>query len=245
MSSDEGPSSGSLNRRGEGRSRRPWWIDSPLILGAALAIAVIVKSLFLQAFYIPSQSMEPGLRVDDRIVVEKPSHWFGGQPERGEIVVFKDPGGWLSGSQTADEGWSAWLTKLGLQPAGGHLIKRVIGVPGDTIECCDSDGHVIINGQSLDEGEYITPQGDCDAPQARVCAWTAGPVPDGYVFVMGDNRDNSADSVARLCLTQDTQCSTGDAYVPIDNIVGTARWIVWPPSRAGNLDAPDIVTESD
>ena len=108
----------------------------------ALGLAILIKAILVQAFYIPSESMEPGLVRNDRILVQKVSYWFGGSPERGDVVVFKDPGGWLSGAESVGppNAVTKLMAKIGLYPSGGHLVKRVIGVAGDTIKCCDDQG---------------------------------------------------------------------------------------------------------
>ena len=128
-----GEPTGSKRQRKQ-RKHLPVWQETILLLGIALVLAVVIKALFVQAFYIPSESMEPGLVKNDRILVEKPSYWFGG-PERGDVVVFKDPGGWLNGEETAGPSGpvATALSKVGLYPTGGHLVKRVIGVAGDVI----------------------------------------------------------------------------------------------------------------
>ena len=133
--------------RGKGQRRKhlPVWQETILLLGIALVLAIVIKALFLQAFYIPSESMEPGLVKNDRILVEKPSYWFG-SPQRGDVVVFKDPGGWLRGEEAAGPTSTVAkvLSKIGLYPTGGHLVKRVIGVAGDVIECCDDQGRLSV-----------------------------------------------------------------------------------------------------
>ena len=117
----------------------PLWQETILLLTIAILLAVVIKAFFVQAFYIPSESMEPGLVKNDRILVEKTSYWFGGTPQRGDVVVFKDPGGWLSEEEDAGPSnpVGKLMAKIGLYPSGGHLVKRVIGVAGDTIHCCD------------------------------------------------------------------------------------------------------------
>ena len=114
----------------------------------ATGLAVLVKTLLLQAFYIPSESMEPGLVRNDRILVEKVSYELGGSPERGDVVVFKDPGDWLPPEEAAGPTGTVAkvMERIGLYPSGGHLVKRVIGVAGDTIHCCDDQGRLEVNG---------------------------------------------------------------------------------------------------
>ena len=193
---DEGSRSGK-------RRQLPLWQETILLLGIAVVLAVVIKALFLQAFYIPSESMEPGLVRDDRILVQKVSYWGDGGPDRGDIVVFEDPGSWLQGGRVVGptNPLAAGLAKIGLYPTGGHLVKRVVGVAGDTITCCDKQGRIAVNGEPLDESAYVKDDAasPCNGPMIGSCAWSAGPVPEGHVFVMGDNRNNSADSTVHMC----------------------------------------------
>jgi signal peptidase I len=219
------------------RRRLGVWQESVVLVIIAVLVAIVLKQFFVQAFYIPSGSMEPGLQLNDRILVEKPSYWFGGGPQRGDIVVFSDPGGWLSAEE--DQGPSNTVTKglakIGLYPTGGHLVKRVIGVAGDTIHCCDDQGRLEVNGHPLDEASYARPGTidgkPCYGPMPGVCDWTAGPVPPGYLFVMGDNRGNSADSSYHLCTKQETEC-TNSPWVPEHDVVGKVAALAWPLGRA-------------
>jgi signal peptidase I len=220
----------------------PVWQETILLLVIALVLAIVIKALFVQAYYIPSQSMEPGLVKDDKIMVQKMSYWFGDGPERGDVVVFEDPGGWLPPEEAAGAsgGLSGLLTKVGLYPAGGHLVKRVIGVAGDTIVCCDDQGRIEVNGVALDEEDYARPDGKgCygPMPEGGKCDWTAGPVPEGHVFVMGDNRAHSADSSYHLCEGA-TDC-TDDPYIDTDEVVGKVFVLMWPRERFGFLHRPD------
>ena len=133
------------------KKQLPVWQESILLVATAMVMAVIVKTFFLQAFYIPSESMEPTMLVNDKILVQKVSYW-GGDVKRGDIVVFDDPGGWLNAedSKHASNPIQKALETVGLFPTGGHLIKRVIGVGGDTIACC-TDGKLTINGKQITE----------------------------------------------------------------------------------------------
>jgi signal peptidase I len=214
----------------------PLWQETILLLTIAIVLAIVIKAFFVQAFYIPSESMEPGLVKNDRILVEKTSYWLGGTPQRGDVIVFKDPGGWLSEAEDAGptNPVGKLMAKIGLYPSGGHLVKRVIGVAGDTIHCCDKLGRILVNGHPLDEDSYIkqTPGMPCNGPMTTTCDWTAGPVPKGRVFVMGDNRDNSDDSTMHLCQgpAKATDC-TADPYIPVDDVVGKVFVLLWPHSR--------------
>ncbi|MSZ77476.1 MAG: signal peptidase I [Actinobacteria bacterium] len=225
----------------------PLWQETGLLVVIAVVLAVVVKAFFVQAFYIPSESMEPGLVENDRILVQKVSYWFGGEPERGDVVVFEDPGGWLRGDEIQEPGnpLTSALAKIGLYPSGGHLVKRVIGVAGDVIKCCDDEGRISVNGVALDEDDYVLDEKNipCRGPMTGSCNWTAGPVPDGHIFVMGDNRGHSADSTVHLCLPDETDCVPGDEFVPIDLVVGKVFLLLWPRDRFGFLDRPDTFAD--
>ncbi len=212
--------------------------DAAVMLLLVLVLGIIIKAFFLQAFYIPSQSMQPGLVQSDRIVVQKVSYWLGGSPQRGDVVVFEDPGDWLGPEE--QPGPQNPITKalgvLGLYPSTGHLVKRVIGIPGDNVECCDVSGRILVNGKPLDESSYVETNGaPCNGPMTGNCAWVAGPVPAGTVFVLGDNRSASADSSVHLCTTMETDC-TDVPYVDDSLIVGKVWGVVWPFSRFGVVD---------
>jgi signal peptidase I len=219
-------------------------VETILLLAVALVVSVVIKTYVAQVFYVPSASMEPGLVKNDRIVVEKPSYWFGGTPRRGDVVVFSDPGNWLSAEEDAGPASTIGraLVKIGLYPAGGHLVKRVIGVAGDTIHCCDKQGRISVNGQPLDEGAYVssTPGLHCNGPEVNHCNanWTAGPVPAGRLFVMGDNRGDSADSAYHLCHPRAPSCHQGTPYVPVSDVVGRVQALLWPASRFHLLHRP-------
>jgi signal peptidase I len=243
------------------KRRAPLWLETAVLLVVALGMALIIKTFLVQAFYIPSASMEPGLVVNDRILVQKVSYWFGGSPSRGDVIVFEDPGDattddegddWLQGPEAGPKTIVArGLAKVGLYPTGGHLVKRVIGVPGDTIECCDDEGHLIINGVAIDEDAFIEPQDDCDGPMVNACQkdWKVT-VPPGRLFVMGDNRAASADSSDRLCKQSAKRCDPDQPslpkndpdrpFVPLGNVVGKVFTLVWPLKHAELISRPDV-----
>lgn len=198
-----------------------------VVVVMALAISLVVKTFLVQAFYIPSGSMENTLLEDDRVVVSKltPGPFA---LHRGDIVVFKDPGDWLPPPVEPDEGLvrhaiRSTLTFVGLLPhdSGEHLIKRVIGLPGDTVVCCDSAGRVTVNGAPLDE-DYLYPGG---VPSAKTFSKT---VPDGSLWVMGDHREISEDSRVH-------------GFVPEDSVIGKAFVLVWPLDRARGIGRPEGV----
>ncbi len=229
-------------RRGEGGERKhlPVWQESILLLGIALVLAVVIKTFFVQAFYIPSESMEPGLIRNDRILVQKISYWFGGDPSRGDVVVFEDPGGWLTGEEPKPTGLANLLSKVGLYPTGGHLVKRVIGTEGDVIECCDDEGRILVNGEPVDESSYVAERKTCaGAGTGFGCDWSVGPVPDGKLFVLGDNRGASADSRAHMCQPGLEDC-TQSPWVDTDLVVGKVFSLVWPQDRWDWISNPGV-----
>lgn len=223
------------------------WQEVLVLLAAALVLSFIVKTFLVQAFYIPSGSMEPGLEVNDRILVQKVSYW-GGEPQRGDIVVFEDPGGWLSAGEEAGptSPLAKALGKVGLYPSGGHLVKRVIGVAGDVIQCCDEQGRLLVNGQPI-EADFTLNADSCDGPMPADCvgSWRTDPVPDGSLFVMGDHRDASADSSDHMCRKTETDCVPGHEFVPVDAVVGKVFARVWPASRFSILHTPDTFADLD
>ena len=228
------------------RSSLPIWQETLLLLGVAVVLAVVIKAVLVQAFYIPSESMEPGLVQNDRILVQKWSYWTG-SPERGDVVVFQDPGGWLGADESTgpSNGITKALAMVGLFPEGGHLVKRVIGVEGDTIVCCNDQGQLSVNGVPVDESGYVKDEAgvDCAGPMTGNCNWTAGPVPAGHVFVMGDNRAHSADSTVHMCTEGETDCVKGREFVDNDLIVGKVFLLLWPFDRFGTLDEASVLAD--
>lgn len=213
------------SRRSE-KQHMPLALEMVLLLGLALFLAVVIKALFLQAFYIPSGSMNDTLVYNDRILVEKPSYWSGG-PERGDIVVFKDPGGWLGAGegQPPATGFAKMMETFGLYPTGGHLVKRVIGVGGDHVVCCDDEGRITVNDAPLDE-DYLA------AGEKPSLIKFDKTVPAGYLWVQGDNRPQSADSRVHMG-------DPGGGFVPEDDVVGKVFTVVWPFDHAKILHRPD------
>ncbi|MDO9494391.1 MAG: signal peptidase I [Nocardioides sp.] len=232
---DDAPAEGARKRK-----HLPIWQETILLLGVAMVLAIVIKALFVQAFYIPSESMEPGLVENDRILVQKVSYWFGGSPSRGDVVVFGDPGGWLGSAETTGptNTFTKVMAKVGLYPSGGHLVKRVIGVEGDVITCCDK-GRITVNGQPLDEDSYLQPGVACHGPMnGTKCSWEVPPVPEGHVFVMGDNRAHSADSSAHLCTPDETEC-TDNPFIDVDLVVGKVFVLAWPRDRFDWVGRPE------
>ena len=224
---DPGDSGGVSVVRRPRRAPLPVWQEMLLLLGIALVLAIVLKAFFLQAFYIPSASMNDTLVQNDRILVQKVTYWGGGGPHRGDVVVFADPGGWLAPaeSEPPTSPVARGLEAVGLYPTGGHLVKRVIGVGGDEVRCCDPRGRVTVNGVPLNERSYL-------AAGERPSSITFDvKVKAGYVWVQGDNRSNSADSRVHLG-------DPGGGQVPVDDLVGRVFAVVWPLGHAKTLPTP-------
>jgi signal peptidase I len=210
-----------------------------IIIVGALVISTILRVFVAQMFIIPSGSMENTLQVSDRVLVQKVTHFA-----RGDVVVFSDPGGWLSETPTIERGVVGdVLVFIGLMPdeSTGHLIKRVIGLPGDKVSCCDATGRVTVNGQALDEAPYLYE--DVAGQVAPSDFSFSVTVPAGHIFVMGDHRNNSRDSRCHLRDPGTNGEPTGSAaFVPESDVVGTAVWIVFPFSRWAGLSQPKTFT---
>jgi len=230
---DDGPAaeeapevSASTRRSKRAKKPLPIWQEVLLLLATAFVLALVVKTFFLQAFYIPSGSMEPTLQVDDKILVQKVSYW-NDDIHRGDIVVFDDPGGWLRPGQATvpRNALQRALEVIGLYPSGGHLVKRVIGLEGDTVRCCDAQGRIVVNGVALDE-DYL-PAGTVNQGKYDIT------VPEDRLWVLGDNRQNSEDSHAH---TGDP----GGGFVPVDDVVGKVWAVVWPRGRMQTVERPGV-----
>lgn len=223
-------------RHARGHAPRPvhgsgawrWFRETAIIVISALVLSALVRAFLVQAFYVPSESMEDTLLVSDRIIASKITTTMSGV-SRGEVVVFTDPGGWLPEPRPPEGGirgaLRTALTFIGLIPSdsGNDLVKRVIGVGGDRVACCDAQGRIMLNGVPLDESYIIGPT---DQVEFDIV------VPDGDVFVMGDNRGNSLDS--RFHLDVDY------GGVPADEVVGRVVLVLWPLSRLATVPIPDI-----
>ncbi|MGW3241063.1 signal peptidase I [Streptomyces sp. NPDC001070] len=223
---EEAAPEGRRRRREKARAKHPWWLELLVCVAVALVLAFLIKTFFVQAFSIPSGSMQNTLQVGDRVLVDKLTPWFGAKPERGEVVVFRDPGGWLppqpeQQTNPVARGVRNALTFIGVAPSGNakDLVKRVIAVGGDTV-VCNRGEPVEVNGKSLDE-PYIYPGSTpCDNyPVGTV------KVPANHLWVMGDHRNESADS--RL-----------HGFVPVDDVVGRAFTVAWPLSQWATLPVP-------
>ena len=210
-----------------------------IVLVGAVIVSSVLRAFVGQMFIIPSESMENTLLEGDRVVVQKISDF-----DRGDAVVFRDPGGWLS-EPVADPGpFDRVLEFIGIptQSTPGHLIKRVIGLPGDTVVCCDDDNRITVNGYSLDESAYLYVDPD-DVQINPSDVRFKVVVPAHRLFVMGDHRDVSADSRCHLSDLSTNGRKGEVAFVPIENVVGPAFAIAAPFDRFGRLHRPGVFAE--
>lgn len=210
-----------------------WAKEIAIVVVGALIASTLLRLFIAQMFVIPSGSMENTLLIRDRVMVQKVAGW-----SRGDVVVFRDTQGWLSEPEEETDPVRRTLIFIGLAPdeSSNHLIKRVIGLPGDTVKCCDAQGRITVNGQPLDESEYLyASNGQPVAPSEFPFQVT---VPAGRLWLMGDHRNNSQDS--RCHLTEGTEGSA--AFVPMENVVGSAVAVVYPFDRWRTLPRPATYT---
>lgn len=207
-----------------------------IVVVTALTLSFLIKLFLVQAFFIPSESMENTLLVGDRVIVSKltPGPF---DLRRGDIVVFEDSDHWLPPApepqrNAVQSAAVTVFTFIGLLPSnsGEHLIKRVIGLPGDTVECCDAQGRLMVNGVPIDETVYLHPGVEPSGTEFKV------KVPEARLWVMGDNRSNSADSRAH-------RDNGRDGTIPLEKVVGRAFVLVWPADRFRWLSNPASVFE--
>ncbi len=197
------------------KPRSSFWRELPILLGVAIVVAVLVRAFVLQTFFIPSESMEHTLNIDDRVLVNKLVYDFR-DPQRGEIIVFTSPLDWRS------------------DPTEEDFIKRVIGVAGDHVVCCDNQGRISVNGKALDEPYlYHSDTGQADAPSENDFDIV---VPPGRLWVMGDHRSHSGDSREQYV---NHSKDIMEATIPVDAVIGRAFVLFWPVGRTEWLTVPD------
>ena len=238
--SDTGPGEGtparhtaseSVSGHERRRSRIPAWLEFPLLIIGAFLVAFVVKTFLVQAFYIPSGSMEDTLQVGDRVLVNKVVYHL--RPvERGDIVVFDGTGSFITGEVVEPDRSPVEVVGrllgeiVGLAPPRDtDFIKRVIGVGGDRVVCCDADGRITVNGVAIDEEAYLYRKNPPSKQPFDVL------VPEGTIWVMGDHRSASADSRAHMG-------DPGGGFVPVDRVIGRAFAVVWPVGNAQILEIP-------
>ncbi|MFB9892884.1 signal peptidase I [Planobispora takensis] len=222
-------------KSGKEKKKGSFWRELPVLVVVALVLAFLIKSFVVQAFYIPSESMENTLLKNDRVLVNKLVYHVR-DIERGDVVVFSGVDSWdgeveyeePSNPVTAFFHWVG--TAFGVVPGEKDYIKRVIGVPGDTVKCCDKAGRVTVNGVPLDEKSYLYPGNDPSQKTFEI------KVPQNRLWVMGDHREVSLDS-------REHQGDPGGGTIPVDQVIGRAFVIVWPFSRATTLPIPDTFAQ--
>jgi signal peptidase I len=229
--STDAPSAGEALPRAGRKSSRSFWLELPVLLVIALGLALLIKTFLMQAFFIPSGSMEETLAVGDRVLVNKLAYRIG-DIERGDVIVFNGVDSWspevqvneapnpVVGAVRSVAGAFGFAT-----PSEKDYIKRVIGLPGDRVACCDKQGRVTVNGVALDE-PYLFPGNKPSDSEFDVT------VPADRLWVMGDHRAASSDSRAH---TGDP----GGGSIPVDSVIGRAFVIIWPFGDAGLLSRPD------
>ena len=235
----DGPGAGGGGRRAAARrprKKRSFWREFPILVAVALLLAVVIKTYAIQAFFIPSGSMENTLEINDRVLVNKLVYDVRGI-HRGDIVVFNGDGSWDPGTVPTKANFvvafaQGFASMFGFGHPGDILIKRVIGLPGDHVACCDAQGRVTVNGVPLTEQSYLYPG---DAPsEVRFNVV----VPPDRLWVMGDHRLISDDS-------RDHQGDPGGGTVPESAVIGRAFVIIWPPSRWRILPIPDTFEQPE
>lgn len=232
---------------------RPRWrrvLSSPWAhLVAAILIVALAQALFVKVYQVPTESMQQTLDPGDRVLVNRLAY-VGGEPQRGDVVVFDRPESW---GPRADRPW--WRTMIGwfgdvvgFGPSNQDaLTKRIIGTPGDTVACCDAAGQVTVNGEPIDEPylfqdlPFEAGELDCStSPVSRRC-FRGTTVGDDQYLVMGDHRSNSTDSVVGC---RRANASAGCArLVATDEIVGEAFAVIWPIGALGRPLSVDVSVE--
>ncbi|MFH5229673.1 signal peptidase I [Antrihabitans spumae] len=245
-----------FGRRGRGERNdnagkpRSFWRELPVLLLVALLLSFLLQTFIARVYLIPSESMEPTLHgcagcSNDRIVVEKIGYRFG-DPTPGDVIVFLGPDSWSENYKSirSDNVVVRGLQNIGsvfgvVPPDENDLVKRVIATGGQTVECCDDQGRILVDGKPLDEPyvvndfPFVPGSLTCQTDVKSGRCFPAVKVPEGNLWMMGDNRNNSADS----------RFHRGDEYqgtVPVENVRGKAIFIVLPPGRMGKISSPDI-----
>ncbi|MFK0005908.1 signal peptidase I [Paenarthrobacter sp. NPDC090520] len=207
----------------ERQPRRQGWRFVLLALVLAVAISGLVRSLWIDVYFIPSESMEPLLETGDRILVSRTA--FGSAPIRqGDVVVFDGRGSFAplsSGKGPLVDAVDAAGQWFGLTGSDTTYVKRVIGLPGDHVQCCDASGRLTVNGQVLEE-PYVYPGDEPSKQKFDVV------VPEGRLWLMGDHRSRSADSRGLLG-------APGGGMVPLDRVIGRPVQIIWPLDRFAEM----------
>src|SRR6201992_1403215 len=228
------PSAPGKNQRKK-KKDRSFWKELPVLIVVALFLTLVIKTYAIQAFYIPSGSMQNTLAIGDRVLVDKLSFEFG-NVHRGDIVVFSGDGTWDPGVTPASTNFfsrfgQSVASMFGFAKGQNDFIKRVIGLPGDKVACCDAQGRVTVNGVALNEKSYLYPGNPPSESRFSVT------VPSGSVWVMGDHRDVSYDSRGHEA------GFPGGGSIPESAVVGRAFIKIWPFSQFGLLNVPSTFSQ--
>ena len=235
QASGTGPAATTRRTAAQARRRRrvSWWVELIALFAFALVIMLVIKTYVIQAFFIPSSSMENTLDIGDKVLVNKLIYHFR-SIDRGDIIVFNGEGSWdpPSAPQSSDpivrwasEFGHAVVGLFGISPGVHDYIKRVIGLPGDHVACCNAQGEVTVNGVALHEKSYLYPGNPPSQTKFNIR------VPPGRLWVMGDHRNVSYDSRGHIG-------DPGGGTIPESQVVGRAFLILWPPSRFRVLPIP-------
>lgn len=237
MSEDRDPPAGKAQPKPFGRRVLGWLLEGLVIIVGAVVIAALLRTFVGQMFIIPSGSMENTLQVGDRVLVAK----FGGF-QRGDVVVFEDPGDWLNLHKEDPGPVQAALEFIGVLPNSGtdHLIKRVVGMPGDHVALGD-DGFIEVNGHALDETSYLYVQDGVQVAPATVPFDVV--VPAGHIFVLGDHRNASGDSRCKLAAISQGDPPGQSAFIPVSDVVGASVAIVAPLDRLATFQVPETYAD--
>jgi signal peptidase I len=217
-----------------GHKRKHFWRELLIIVVVAAVLTLVVKAFIVQVYRIPSASMENTLQIGDRVLVNKLVYHFRGIA-RGDVIVFSGQDSWgpdappPSGDPVV-RFTDDLLSGLGLYSDQTYYIKRVIGLPGDHVACCDAQGRVTVNGVPLNEGSYLYPGNPPSFKFSEV-------VPPGHLWVMGDHRSDSDDSRYH-------PGDPGGGAIPENQVVGRAFLILWPPSQIGDLPIPSTFQQA-
>lgn len=221
------------------KKRRSFLKELPILILIAFVLTFLLQQFIVRPYMIPSGSMEKTLHgcpgcTPDKVLVDKLVYRFS-DPEPGDVVVFKGPGPWTENEAPPREAanpvagfFQHAASLIGLAPPDERdFVKRIIAVSGQTVECCDKQNRVLVDGKPLDEKPYLNLEGVKQRPFKKVT------VPDGNIWVMGDNRNNSNDS-----RTQGARGGNGGnvrGAVPLDNIIGKAQFVILPVDRWGGV----------
>lgn len=217
------------------RRKRSFFQEFPVLIIVALLVSLFIKTFLVQFFYIPSGSMENTLQVNDRVAVNR-IPFISNNIERGDVVVFRDPDNWLPAADISESPFVIAKLKAGLvavgvlpNPAKQYLVKRVVGVAGDHVICCNTDGKLTVNGEVMNEPYIFAGNVPSDMNFDVI-------VPKNKVWVMGDHRGASADSRYH-------QDDINKGFVPVNRITGRVIAVIWPLKNISLVPGVDALNQ--